>query len=47
MLELVKDHAEIRPVPDFIRELRGALKNRPSAAIALIKEHRQEIEQDE
>lgn len=47
ILEIVKDHAVIRPVPDVIRELKGALKDRPSAVKALIKEHHQEVEQDE
>jgi AbrB family looped-hinge helix DNA binding protein len=46
ILELVKDHAVIRPVPDVIRELKGALKKRPSSVKALIKEHHKEVEQD-
>ena len=47
ILELVRDHVEIRPVPDMLKELRGVLRNRPSAAQALIEEHRKEVEQDE
>ncbi len=47
ILELVKDHAEIRPVPDVIRELKGVLRDRPSATRALIEEHRNEVKQDE
>lgn len=47
ILELVKDHAEIRPAPDVIRELKGVLKKHPSATQALIEEHRQEVQSDE
>ena len=47
ILELVKDHAVIRPVPNVINELKGTLKDKPSATMALIEEHRKEVEQDE
>lgn len=47
ILELVEDHAVIRPVPHIIKELKGALKKRPSASRALIQEHQKEVERDE
>lgn len=47
ILEFIEDHAEIRPVPDVIKTLRGALKNKPSAVRALIQEHRNEVESNE
>jgi len=47
ILELVGDHAEIRPIPDMLEKLRGVLRNKPSAIQALIQEHRKAVEQDE
>ena len=46
ILELAGEHAEIRPVPDVIKELKGILKSRPSASRALMEEHRHEVKQD-
>ena len=47
ILDLLGDHAEIRPVPNILEELRGALKDKPSAKQALIEEHQKEVKQDE
>ena len=47
ILELVDDHAEIRPVPDMIKELKGILKDKPSASKALIEEHQAEVRRNE
>lgn len=39
ILEIVDDHAEIRPVRDIKKALRGALKGKSSMSQALIQEH--------
>lgn len=47
MLRLVDDHAEIRPVPDVKKALRGVLKGKPSMSRALVREHLSEVRRDE
>jgi AbrB family looped-hinge helix DNA binding protein len=47
ILEVVADHAEIRPVPDVKRALKGSLKGKPSMSGALVHEHLTERRHDE
>lgn len=47
VIELVGDHAEIRPMPDIINELRGTLKGKKSMTQALIREHEEEGKHNE
>ena len=47
ILEMVDEHAEIKPLPDVKRALKGMLKGRPSMCQALVKEHRLEAKKDE
>jgi len=47
MLKLVDDHAEIKPVPDAKKALRGVLKGKPSMSRALVREHLSEVRRDE
>lgn len=46
-LELVDDHAEISALPDYVKELRGILKDKPSMTADLLKEHEKEVKEDE
>ena len=46
IIELAGEHAEIRPVPDSISELRGILKGRKSMALTLFEEHRKEVKKE-
>jgi AbrB family looped-hinge helix DNA binding protein len=43
IVEIVYDHAEIRPVPDIKKALRGVLKGKPSMSRALAREHLSEV----
>ena len=47
ILEIIDDHAEIKPVPNIKKVLRGALKGKPSMSQALIREHLSEVRRDE
>ena len=47
ILEIIGDHAEIKPAPNIKKLLRGALKGKPSMNQALIQEHRSEVRRDE
>ena len=47
ILEMVDEHAEIKPLPDVKRALKGMLKGRPSMCQALVNEHRMEVKKDE
>ena len=47
MVELVEDHAVVRPIPDVRKKLRGSLKRKPSMTRALMQEHRSEVRRDE
>jgi AbrB family looped-hinge helix DNA binding protein len=47
ILEMVDEHAEIKPLPDVKRALKGMFKGRPSMCQALVKEHRMEVKKDE
>jgi len=40
ILEMVDEHAEIKPLPDVKRALKGIFKGRPSMCEALVQEHR-------
>ncbi len=47
IVELIKDYAVVKPIPDLRRQLRGSLKGKSSMSRALIKEHRSEVREDE
>ena len=48
IVELIGERrAEIRPVADVRKELRGVLKKKPSMTRALLREHLEEIQRDE
>ena len=47
LLELVGDHAEIRPAPDVKKELKGSLTGKPSMTKTLVQEHSREVKRDE
>ncbi len=47
LLELFEDRAEIRPLPDLRKQLRGSLKDLPSLTRDTVEEHRREVERDE
>jgi len=47
IVELVKDHAVVKPVPDLRKKLRGSLRGKASMGRALIEEHRSEVREDE
>ncbi|MEW6379685.1 MAG: AbrB/MazE/SpoVT family DNA-binding domain-containing protein [bacterium] len=46
-LELFEDHAEISALPDYVQELRGILKDKPSMTEDLLREHGNEVKADE
>jgi hypothetical protein len=43
---MVDEHAEIKPLPDVKRALKGIFKGRPSMCEALVQEHRMEVKKD-
>lgn len=43
ILEVVGDHAEIKPAPDVKKALKGSLKGKPSMSRALVQEHLSEV----
>ncbi|MBI4767282.1 MAG: AbrB/MazE/SpoVT family DNA-binding domain-containing protein [Deltaproteobacteria bacterium] len=43
ILQLRKDHAEIKAVPDVKKALKGILKGKPSLSRSLIGEHQAEV----
>jgi AbrB family looped-hinge helix DNA binding protein len=47
ILQLCKDHAEIKAVPDIKKALKGILKGKPSLSRSLIDEHQAEVRRDE
>ena len=47
ILQLCKDHAEIKAVPDVKKALKGILKGKPSLSRSLIDEHQSEVLRDE
>ena len=47
ILEVVKDHAVIRPAPDVRKTLKGILKGKPSMKKALLQDHLSEVQRDE
>lgn len=46
ILQLCKDHAEIKAVPDVKKVLKGILKGKPSLSQSLIDEHQSEVLRD-
>ncbi len=47
IVELIKDYAIVKPIPDLRKQLRGSLKGKSSMSRALVKEHRSEVREDE
>jgi AbrB family looped-hinge helix DNA binding protein len=47
MLQLCKDHAEIKAVADVKKALKGVLKGKPSLSRSLINDHLSEVQHDE
>ena len=47
-MTVVENHLELRPLPrDPVAAFRGSLAKRPSLALALVEEHREEVKRDE
>ena len=46
IVEMKKDHAVVKPIPDLRKILRGALKGKASMSRDLIREHRLEVRHD-
>ena len=47
ILQLCKDHVEIKAVPDVKKALKGIFKGKPSLSRSLINEHLSEVQCDE
>jgi AbrB family looped-hinge helix DNA binding protein len=47
ILEIMKDHAILKPVPDIRKAVKGILKGKSSMKKALLREHFTEVHRDE